>query len=169
VSDYIHASITIGGPIDRSSVSGLIEAVGLENLKTEEYRPVRVARPEDFLKYLKPDGHFSFRDDAAPWGEFQVLETFLREARIPFDRLTDNHAQYQGEIVYYRPHLKEPVVRPADDSGLEFVEREEVESLLAIKSLRSLRKELRRILGPEVGELPPIDPRVFRRERGGAS
>lgn len=161
MSDYFHAHIVIGGPIARRSVSGLARAAREESLFTEEYREVEIGGPEDFLNYLTPAGYLIFRDDEARWGMFESLEPYLIKQKIPFDRHSDNYGEFHGENVRYRPRLVEPVIRPSDNEGNEYVPRDEVERLQKVNSIPYLRRRLREILGPEVPDLPPIDPSVF--------
>lgn len=48
-------------------------------------------------------GILSISDSRARNGEFEELETLLKEAGIPFDRESDSYTEYDSVIRYYRP------------------------------------------------------------------
>lgn len=108
MSDRIPAEIWIGGKIAASVVPGLCAAIADEGVSLEwgDAR-VRPAGADDLTDAMKENAQgvrlLWFCDDEASYGEFDILESFLREREIPFTRHSAGRYEYDPETVHGRP------------------------------------------------------------------
>ena len=91
---------------------------------------------------------------------FSVLERFLVDHRIPFDRFSEAFCEYNAEVVRYRGG-KEAIVLPANQDGQVLLDREEVAAVLKDASLETSEKveAIRRLVSPQ--ETAPLAPIRF--------
>jgi len=103
MSDRMAAEIWIGGKLRRS----LLEEFPIADLclDWDENRPKSTGEA-DLRATRDEDGLLHFADAEANWGEFQELEAWLKEHRIPFRRFSEGKYEYPAEIVAHRPDLK---------------------------------------------------------------
>ena len=108
-------------------------------------------------------------DDQARWGEFEALETFLREHGIPYCRWSEGKYEYDAEAVAFHPqcgqlswltnHDRDPIVLASQlalieaklTNLLETVKHAEAETIEIIAQIEDIRVGLR-------AELPPVAP-----------
>jgi hypothetical protein len=108
MSDRIPAEIWIGGRITASLVPGLCAAIADEGVCLE-WGDARVhpAGASDLTDAMKENAQgvrlLWFCDDEASYGEFDILESFLREHEIPFTRHSAGRYEYDPETVHFRP------------------------------------------------------------------
>ena len=108
MSDRIPADIWIGGKIPASLVPALCSAIADEGVSLEwgDAR-VRPTGADDLTDALKENAQgvrlLWFCDDEASCGEFDILESFLREHEIPFTRHSAGRYEYDPETVHFRP------------------------------------------------------------------
>jgi len=176
MADRIPAEIWIGGKIAASLVPGLCAAIADEGVCLEwgDAR-VRPTGTDDLTDAMKENAQgvrlLWFCDDEASWGEFDILETFLREHEIPFTRHSAGRYEYDPETVHFRPLIglitcatnaaAQPVVEiaeiaPADDllaAAIELRQRgSDVDCWSLVVTARQL---LRERLSADV---PPLEP-----------
>ena len=113
-------------------------------------------------------------DEEATWGQFESLETFLRDNKIPYDRHSSGKYDLDAEIASYRPgdglyvwptNLEgEPVVAGSLLGKVEkklagFVEslrRGKIEPDRIIPRAEGILTQLRKTLPPKLPPLPPF-------------
>jgi hypothetical protein len=69
-------------------------------------------------------------DHEATWGSFDLLEAFLVNHGIAFDRQSEGKFGFDAELVQYRPGMKKPLVRMTSQNNKPVIE---VRALLPIK------------------------------------
>jgi hypothetical protein len=138
MSDRIPAEIWIGGKIAASLVPGLCTAITDEGVSLEwgdaRVRPTGADDLNDAMKE-NPQGVrlLWFCDDQASCGEFDILESFLREHEIPFTRRSEGRYEYDPETVHFRPGygLIACATNAAAQPVVEVAEITPVDSMLA--------------------------------------
>jgi hypothetical protein len=176
MSDRIPAEIWIGGKIAASLVPGLCAAIAGEGVCLE-WGDARVhpAGASDLTDAMKENAQGErllwFCDDEASYGEFDILESFLREHEIPFTRHSAGRYEYDPETVHFRPGhglitcatnaAAQPVVEvaeitPVDNLLTAAIEQRQQESDVDCWSMVvTARQLLRDRLSADV---PPLEP-----------
>ena len=121
MADRMACEIWIGGTISNAlaeELCGLICDTG-SSLGWGEaaYKPSTVKD----LSLASEGGVLHLYDDERTWGEFEDLEEFLRENKIPYDRQTASKYEYDAEQAIYRP-ASGLEVTPTTGSGNPVVE-----------------------------------------------
>ena len=70
------------------------------------WQPLKSSSETDILATRNENGLLHFAEVEAAWGEFQDLEGWLREHRLPFRRRSEGKYEYAPELVEHRPDLK---------------------------------------------------------------
>jgi hypothetical protein len=176
MSERLAAEIWIGGNIPGTLVPDLCAAITDEGVALEWGEGSFAPKNSQDLRTSLRENDIHTRllclcDDEASWGQFENLERFLHEHRIPFTRCTAGNAAYDPEFVEYRPNYGEITLAANVAGQLTVVatELDPVEHLLdaAIKlaqldtganflslvqtALKLLREQLPR-------PLPPLEP-----------
>jgi len=117
MADHFYGNITIGGRLDADTAEALRKAINDQQIhgvmRTHFFESVGA-----MLDYArKQDGRLYFEDDQASGGQFDALEVFLQQHDIPYERYSDNYAEYDAERVYYAPGMEEPFQRLEDNDG----------------------------------------------------
>jgi hypothetical protein len=115
MSERIAAEIQIGGKVRRGVAEELCGVIDTERVSLEWGGSPFVPRTVDELlaaRYDNGDGLLTLRlyDYEASWGEFDDLEEFLREHKIPFVRYTERKYDCDPEVVGFHPicgHVQE--------------------------------------------------------------
>ena len=115
MSERIAAEIQIGGKVRRSVAEELCGVIATERVSLEwGGSPFKPRTVDELLaaRHDNGDGLLTLRlyDDEASWGEFDDLEEFLREHKIPFVRYTEGKYDYDPEVVGFHPtcgHVQE--------------------------------------------------------------
>jgi hypothetical protein len=103
MADRMAAEIWIGGKLPRS----LLDEFPISDLCVDwDYNRLASSAESDILAGRDPDGLLHFADIEAAWGEFQELEAWLREHRLPFRRRSEGKYEHTPERVEFRPDLK---------------------------------------------------------------
>ena len=176
MADRIPAEIWIGGKIAASLVPGLCAAIADEGVCLEwgDAR-VRPTGTDDLTDAMKENAQgvrlLWFCDDEASWGEFDILETFLREHEIPFTRHSAGRYEYDPETVHFRPGrgLTTCLTNAAAQPVVEVAEIIPVDSMLAAAielhqqgsnvDCWSLVVSARQLLRDRVSaDVPPLEP-----------
>ena len=176
MSDRIPAEIWIGGKIAASLVPALCAAITDEGMSLEwgDAR-VRPAGADDLTDAFKENAQgvslLWFCDDEASCGEFDILESFLREHEIAFTRHSAGRYEYDPETAHFRPghgvtrcptnSAAQPVVEveeitPVDDLLAAAIElRQHGSSVDCWSLVLTARQLLRDRLSADV---PPLEP-----------
>src|SRR5438876_693106 len=104
--DCIPATIQIGGKLRRSKLEAF-----------EELLPAAHNLDEIPLGEVAVYGE----DGDASWGKFEELEAFCRENKLTYRRTTDARYEYNGEIVFWKPDLKDPIFEMATQDGKPYM------------------------------------------------
>ena len=128
MSERLAADIQIGGKVRRRVAEVLCSLITAERVSLEwgdvPFEPKTV---DDLLAARVDDGDglltLRLYDDQASWGEFDSLERFLQEHKIPFIRYTEGKYDYDPEVVAFHParglvqeltdHNRNPIVQIA--------------------------------------------------------
>ncbi len=107
MADYVAAHITIGGPISDRLVPKLCDAIGRQGVSLDwgefDFCP---ARSDDLLEVCQEIAAANvlrlFSDEVA-YGNFDLLQEFLVDHEIPFDRWHESKYEIPCELMVYRP------------------------------------------------------------------
>lgn len=116
--DILTAEISIGGEIPATLVTGLCQAITNNGMHPAWGGPA--IEPEgslDLLALRVGLERLLMLCDNVPWGRFDILEKFLVENKISFDRTCTGTHEYDAEIVRYRSHLNSSTLEIANADG----------------------------------------------------
>ena len=174
MSEHMPACIKIGGRLSRRLIPGLCQAIEQEQVSLEFgdgcFAP---GTAKDLLAARIEDGGalvLQLCDDQARWGWFEILEQFLRDHCLPFDRQTDANFAYGACLTQYRPGRTVRNV-PTDSEGRPVVETAAVRPAALqlaqairqfelapkrrrLEPFRRAHRLLKQALGPPVPPLP---------------
>lgn len=129
MSEHLPAEIKIGGKIRRSVTETLCKVIAGEGVALDWgeacFRPQTV---DDLLSARSDDNDdvvvLRLCDDQASWGEFEELETFLRDNDIAYIRYSDGKYDLDPECAAFHPekglvqwltdHNRKPVIKASD-------------------------------------------------------
>lgn len=150
MADRMACEIWIGGTLSPALAEELCAVVRDTGASLEwgggVFAPDSVAE----LREANDDGHLHLYDDDRAWGEFDDLEEFLREHKIPYDRQTASKYEYDAEKAIYRPGMGLEVVL-TNGSGNPVVEIVALQSV--VKSLRALCKHAKSVKSDKLSVL----------------
>ena len=176
MSDRMSAEISIGGKVPASLVPLLCRAIASESVSLEWgdacFCPTSAEELEEACRKNDESSSVLWLCDVeAAWGEFERLESFLAEHRIPYTRRREGKYEYEPLVVEYRPGMEKALVLKADNAGQLVAPVEELmvaETKLAkaiqqvrnglptsLDSLEAALDLLRKSLPPSV---PPLEP-----------
>lgn len=84
-----------------------------------------------------------FGDEVARWGEFEELQDFCQEHKIPYDRWAE--AYTDGPLnAYYRPNMNngQEIILPVDECGDTLVYLSDIEACLDADDCRAALRKL---------------------------
>ncbi len=128
MSEQLAADIQIGGKVRRRVAEVLCSVIAAERVSLEWGEVLFEPKTVDDLLAARVDngdGLLTLRlyDNEASWGEFDSLERFLQEHKIPFCRYTEGKYDYEPEVVAFHPacglvqeltdHSRNPIVQTA--------------------------------------------------------
>ncbi len=173
MADRFAAELWIGGRLLRS----LLDEFPVSDLclDWDGNRPQSYVEA-DILATRNEDGLLHFADVEAAWGEFQELEGWLREHKLPFRRQSEGKYEYDACIVDFRPDLKgrqnqdrytlttqdgKPVVRIEEiekivEGMAELVDDRKRTTTRHLQAWEQLYRKLLRAVPPELPPLPPF-------------
>jgi hypothetical protein len=177
MADRMACEIWIGGTLSPALAEELCAVVRDTGASLEwgggAFAPDNIAE----LLRANDDGHLHLYDDERSWGEFEDLEEFLREHKIPYDRQTASKYEYDAEKAVYRPGTGLEVV-PTNGAGnpvVEIVALQPVaksfgvlcEHAKSAKSdkvsvLRRAERMQRLLLSKLPREMPPLQPLTIK-------
>lgn len=105
MADRMACEIWIGGTISNALAEELCAVIRDTGASLEWGGGVFTPHTVEELLEANDDGHLHLYDDDRAWGEFEDLEEFLREHKIPYDRQTAGKYEYDAEEAIYRPDI----------------------------------------------------------------
>ena len=169
MGEYFPGKISIGGTIPRKVAEELCGRIRDENVGLEygehDFQP---ETPKDLAEGAPAGAPLDLYHEEASYGMFDDLEAFLVENGIAFDRCHDPHAEYDEEMVMFRPEMKEPRRLCADTSGKVMVRAEDTQKLIKALGRASERKfdafltaatvsrKLTKLIGADIPALGPF-------------
>ena len=155
MGEHFPAKIDIGGKIPAELLPELTQLAVADGLAVD-WGGEPITEVEDLLRAVDDDNCLTLYDEQASYGEFDDLETFLRNNDIPYDRASDPHFEYGGCIVMFRPGMKAPRYFPQQD-GWIMVKVADLEPLLKKRTTLAIKNRLRELLGDDIPPLPPCE------------
>jgi hypothetical protein len=148
MSDHLPGKIEIGGPIPRSLIPGLCDAIKEEGINLgwsgETFHP---ECEDDLLQALEPQDMspaapavITLCHEEASYGHFEGLEHWLTENKIAWDRLSED----DGDFAFYRP---------GDDCETSLVLDDDGNPIVALDDVVEIRDLLRKGLDAEALKL----------------
>ena len=174
MADRMSAEIWIGGRLRRS----LLEQLPVSDLCLDwDDNRLQSVSEANLLAARDEDGLLHFADAEAAWGEFEELENWLRNHKIPFQRHSEGKYEYSPRLVAFRPDLKgkrnQDIDLLATQSGNPVVEMVSIEKIIdqmaglaadrkqpAVRHLQRWEKlfaKLVKVLPPHLPPLPPLE------------
>jgi hypothetical protein len=169
MADRMPGEIWVGGKLPRS----LLDEFPISDLKLDfDETPFDATTEEGILSARDENGLLHFADCEAAWGEFGVLEDWLREHNMPFRRRSAGKFDYLPELVDSRPDLGEEVQTIATDSGEPLVCKSELLSIVEkmaelrrsdrpldaqVRAWKRLTGKLAKLVPPTLPPLPPFE------------
>jgi hypothetical protein len=138
MGEYYPGEITIGGKVPAALLEEFLGEVESTGALGGDYEgsPFDAKTAEELREALDQSGHLTIVNEEARFGQFEVLEGFLREHGIPFDRHSDARYEWDAENVMFRPGMRRPVEVASNSDG---------DDLMGVKKLRPVAKELARL------------------------
>lgn len=110
MADRLFAVIEIGGDVPSNLIQELAETIATEDVYSAE-NEAKMDDPEVVRQYLldcaQERTNPEFYNDQVAWGEFDILEDWLEEHGVDFDRTTAPSGEYNGETYAYRHETDE--------------------------------------------------------------
>lgn len=172
MSDYFPAEMQIGGALCLTPPKGRKKSEWTDQIQTflslvrdqnadYEGNPHHATTPRELIEELNSDGFLTVADAEASWGEFEELEEMCRDLGLSYNRQSDQYAEYMGEMVWWRPGMKEVGSCLCDNEGRPIVRaapvREALGELLGTPNIEKATALLTEALPPEIPVLPAFE------------
>jgi len=141
MADRMAAEIWVGSKLPRS----LLDEFPISDLRVDcDENPFDATTEEGILSARDEDGLLHFADCEAAWGEFTLLEDWLRDRKIPFERHSSGKYEQDPCLVEFRPDLPGTPDRYTltNQDGAPVVRNDEIEK--AMKSMERLANDKKR-------------------------
>ena len=175
MSEPIPACISIGGRLSKKLVPALCKAIVADGVVVEWgdalFRPLIALDLLEVCQEVNGARVLLLCDDQANWCRFPTLEEFLlKRAKLPYDLRTEGKAEFDPELVMFRPGQKplrittsangQPVVAaqvltPITDALAKAICCDQKPARIA--GARRVLKSLRALLPPALTPLPPFE------------
>ncbi|MGC9335811.1 MAG: hypothetical protein ACP5JJ_16815, partial [Anaerolineae bacterium] len=154
--DRFAAEIHIGGPIPRTLIEPLAEAIVATGASLLGYGD-KIATKQEALEALRDGTKVSLYDDQALCGRMADLEDFLLKHHIHFDHCSVAYGEYDAEMAFYRGG-PEAVYIYATQDGRPLFSQEELAGILDHPQWSDSQKleALGRLIHPP--EMHPLQP-----------
>jgi hypothetical protein len=152
------AKLEIGGRVDRQVlIDAIIDNTELSEEDVEQaLEELKAGQAGDadgrVISIYVDDGHLVIEDPDAVYAQFTDLENELLTLGVPFDRTSEDVAEFDGGIAWYRPELG--LIEAAHNDGQAMVSLDEVRAKLK-EGPEALVAWLTSTY-PEPGPLPPL-------------
>jgi hypothetical protein len=157
------AEIAIGGDVPADVVPELIDEIKAQGVQVGwNKRPFKAKNANELLALARKNGKAStllLADHEATWGSFDLLEAFLVNHKIAFDRRSEGKFGFDAELVQYRPGMKKTLVRMTSQNKKLVIE---VRALLPIKKAMRMNMPVKseylldRLIGPKISPLKAL-------------
>jgi hypothetical protein len=166
MSEPIPASISIGGRLSKRQVPALCKAIVADGVVVEWgdalFRPLIALDLLEVCQEVNGARVLLLCDDRANWGRFPALEEFLlKRAKLPFDLQTEGRAEFDPELVIFRPGQK-PLRLTTSANGQPVVAAQvltpiadALASAIGSRQKRASMARFRRVLKDLRAHLPP--------------
>lgn len=109
MADYVAAHITIGGHVPRRLVRELCQAIGAQGVGLAwgewDFCPKTAAELLEARREIAGAQVLQLFGDEVPYGNFEVLQDFLMDHQLSFDRWHEAKYEISCERMNYRPSL----------------------------------------------------------------
>ena len=133
---------------------------------------LRKAKLDEFRALLPPDGDldeaiekgeaFEGSDGDAAWGDFPELTAFCRKNKLTYRHSADAKYEYNGEVFWWEPGMKDPITSLATQEGRVYITGERLKVLLNQGgTLQDVVDDLERFAKP----VPPLQVVGVTRKR----
>ena len=175
MSEPIPACISIGGRLSKRLVPTFCKAIVADGVVVEWgdalFRPMIALDLLEVCQEVNGARVLLLCDDRANWGRFPALEEFLLKcAKLPFDLRTEGRAEFDPELVMFRPGQK-PLRLTTSANGQPVVAAQVLtpiadalanaigggRKLATMARFRRVLKGLRAHLPPVFSPLPPFE------------
>jgi len=137
--DCMPAAIYIGGKLSKK--------------KLEELRDI-LPPVGDLDEAIRKREAFYGEDGDAAWGKLEELETFCRKNKLTYRRTSNAKYEWDGEVVFWEPGLKEPLSNRCTQEGNSYATYERLKLLLKSGgTLRDIVDDLSRF----EKRIPPLE------------
>lgn len=143
MSDHIPMTIRIGGELSLNTLAGL------ENL---------VPGDGNLDEAISKGEAFYGEDGDAPWGYDEDLEKFCRKHKLTYLRTTEAKYEYNGEIAFWKPGMKEPIANPATQDGQPYAD------LATLRHYHSKGKTLAQVIEDLKYFVQDVPPLIVRKK-----
>jgi hypothetical protein len=157
------AQLEIGGDVPANLVPELIDEIKAQGVKVGWNETAFNAKnAKELLALARRNGKRSpllLADHEATWGSFDLLEAFLAQHAIAFDRRSEGKYGFDAELVQYRPGMKKPLIRMTSQDQKPVIE---VRALLPIKKAFRwgqcglAEQLLDKLIGPKIPSLKAL-------------
>ena len=156
MGERFNASIRIGGALKEEDLEEFVEVLNDEGVGFDWVRDSDITE-DDIRACLKDKEPLAFYDSEAAWGQFERLEKWLDEKKLPWIRKSDGYGEYTPEMVISMGENKFSL--PTNTDGDPVVPMDEVEDALRMLREGRLTDALDRLKGcvKDIPELPPFE------------
>ena len=157
MSDYISASIEIGGGLTPDTLDALAEAIWMDG-PSLEWEDNGISKEDAKLAIqncIEGEHPLRLTNSEADSGEFEEIEKCCRELQLTYRRHTSAKWEWDSSITWWKPGMAEPVYVLSNEAGCATILLADVEEALE-RGEEGVRELLAKStpLGDEV--IPPL-------------
>jgi len=120
MAEHFYGNIHIGGVIPENKLDKLVEMLEKEGVQIND-----IWAPQDdsgdlraYIKHCANEGKVaSFEESQAAWGKFEMLEDWLVENEIDFDRFSSQFYEFSAEYRFYRAEGNKDIYLYTSEDG----------------------------------------------------
>ena len=174
MADRFAGKISLGGSVPTEKITALMDAIKAEEISLHPEwgdKPFSPKNKQDLIDALDESEHIVLCDAQATNGMFDSLEATLTELGIAWERWSDSYCEYDAEIVWWHPGMKDQDSIICDSDGNEVVLAEPVKEAYALlrhclsdrpgSGDSEMRDDAMRKLASVVKEVPTLPPLEF--------
>ena len=159
MGEYFPGAIELGGNIPAEMLDQLAEVISEQGCYLDDGSEAELTPAEALQLLHKADKEktvLKLADYQASWGEFDDLEAFCNEHGIDYDRTSDAHYEYNGEMICSRG-TNDRIWFLADQEGQPAIHLTDIQAVLddKISDIAKLDK-ITKLVDP-VPDLTPIN------------
>lgn len=117
--EWVTAHIYIGGDVTRDQLKAMLPVIRKEgcNFEWNGDMDTDFKKAADVLNNLDNEGHLHLGSYQAAGGMFEVLEKFLRDNGIAYNRYSDAESDWNACVNFYRKGFKEDIDLTTTSNG----------------------------------------------------